>query len=438
MTRYFIHRRTRLLILSAALLSISCLLPAQRILTLKECYESALATNPLAGEKAAYSGISELKQRNISAGWFPTIDLNANALYNSDVVDLSKPLGSLPFPGIADAISPLPHDQYKITLDINQLIYDGGTVKSAKALEMAELKVNEKQNETDLYKLRAQINGYYFNILLLDRQAELLNNYLELIEKRLVSAESAVENGVMLKSDADVLRAEMINIRQQLSENQIRENSLRMVLSDLTGIPIDPSTELAMPEHHESEDQEINRPELQLFDMRMEQLSAGEAMIAGKRSPKAFGFATLGYGNPPGSNFFMDEFDSYYIIGAGIKWNIFDWNKAKNEKQIISFQKNLLENRKEDLSDNIRRQLDIKSAEISNLEMMIESDRELADIRKSITASAESQHQNGTITATEYLNILNSEKQVMINAEIHRINLSLARTEYFNILGTDL
>lgn len=433
-----INRQTRLLILSVGLLSLSGMLSAQRVLTLKECYEAAVARNPLAGEKATYSGISELKQRNISSAWYPTIDMNANAIYNSDVVDLGKPLGSLPFPGIADAINPLPHDQYKITVDINQVIYDGGAAKSAKALESAELKVNEKQAETDLYRLRAQINSYYFNILLLNRQAELLNNYLGLIGKRLTSAESAVENGVMLKSDADVLRAEMINIRQQKSENEIREKSLKVVLSDITGMAIDESTEFAMPEQNESKKLQINRPELQLFDMRMDQLSAGEAMISSKRSPKAFGFATLGYGNPPGSNFFMDEFDTYYIIGAGIKWNIFDWNKGRNEKQIISLQKNLLQNRKEDLTDNIRRQLDIKAAEISSLEKMIESDQELAEIRKRITASAESQHQNGTITATEYLNILNSEKQVMINAEIHLINLALARTEYLNIQGTDL
>lgn len=432
-----INRNTLYMIVPVLILAIPGQLPAQKVITLKECYESAMNTNPLAGEKAAYSGISELKQKNISAAWYPTLDLNATALYNSDVVDLGKPLGSLPFPGIADAISPLPHDQYKVTIDINQVIYDGGAGKSAKALENADLRVNEKQTDADLYKLKAQINSYYFTILLLERQAELLNNYLELIGKRLNAAESAVENGVMLKSDADVLLSEMLNIRQQLSENEIRGNSLRLVLSDLTGISFDSETEFVMPEEYESGNKEINRPELQLFDMRMEQLNAGEAMIKSKRAPKAFGFATLGYGNPPGSNFFMDEFATYYILGAGLKWNIFDWNKARNEKQVISIQKNILENRKEDLSDNIKRQLEIKASEISNLEKLTETDVELAAIRKRITASAESQHQNGTITATEYLNILNSEKQVMINAEIHKINLALAKTEYLNFRGTD-
>jgi outer membrane protein TolC len=69
---------------------------------------------------------------------------------------------------------------------------------------------------------------------------------------------------------------------------------------------------------------------------------------------------------------------------------------------------------------------------------LIESDSELISIRKRITASAESQYQNGTITATEYLNELNSERQAVINSEIHKINFSMTRIEYLNISGREI
>ena len=88
-------------------------------------------------------------------------------------------------------------------------------------------------------------------------------------------------------------------------------------------------------------------------------------------------------------------------LGASIKWNIFDWNKVKNEKQVISFQQNIIDSRKNELTDNLNRLLDAKSAEISNLESLLESDSELIAIRKRITAAAESQYENGTITATD-------------------------------------
>jgi outer membrane protein TolC len=183
---------------------------------------------------------------------------------------------------------------------------------------------------------------------------------------------------------------------------------------------------------------ELSRPELQLFDLRKEQLAAGMKVIDSKRMPKAYGFATFGYGNPPGSNFFKNEFAPYYIIGASIKWNIFDWNKSKNERQVISLQQVIIDNRRNDLTDNLKRLLETKNSEITSLKALIESDSELISIRKRITASAESQYQNGTITATEYLNELNSERQAVINSEIHKINFSMTRIEYLNISGREI
>ena len=235
-----------------------------------------------------------------------------------------------------------------------------------------------------------------------------------------------------------MLTSEKIKIEQQLAENEIRKTSFLKILSDLTGDQIDSSTEFIPPSLPENLQQELSRPELQLFDLRKEQLAAGMKVIESKRMPKAVGFATFGYGNPPGSNFFKNEFAPYYVVGASIKWNIFDWNKAKNEKQIITYQKQILENRKNDLTDNLKRILELKASEILNLKTLIESDSELITLRKRITASAESQYQNGTITATDYLNELNSERQAVINNEIHKINLSLTRIEYLNISGKEI
>jgi outer membrane protein TolC len=430
--------RRRELIFIVVLFFVPVLLNAQKILTLKECYDRAMTANALAGEKTGYSDISRLKDENLVKGWLPTLDANGSFIYNSSVLDLSSVLGSLPIPGIAGAIKPLPNEQYKVTVDINQVIYDGGAIKGARALEKADLLVNQKQTETDLYKLRGQINNFYFNLLLLARQKELLNNYLEIIKKRIESMQSGINNGVTLKSDEDVLTSEKINIEQQLAENEIRNTSFLKILSDLTGKEIDSSTEFMLPVLSGELSNELSHPELQLFDLRKEQLAAGMKVIDSKRMPKAFGFATFGYGNPPGANFFKNEFAPYYVLGANIKWNIFDWNKTKNEKQIISFQQSIIENRKNDLSDNLKRLLESKYSEIESLKALIETDSELIILRKRITASSESQYQNGTITATEYLNELNSERQAMINIEIHKINLSMARIEYLNISGQEI
>jgi outer membrane protein TolC len=209
------------------------------------------------------------------------------------------------------------------------------------------------------------------------------------------------------------------------------------ILSGLIGSEIDESTEFVLPSQEAELSEGLLRPELQIFDLRKEQLNASLQVIQSRRMPKAIGFATLGYGNPPGSNFFRDEFAPYYILGASIRWNIFDWNKAKNEKQVISLQQNIIDGRKSDLTDNLNRLLDAKKAEISNLKSLIGSDSELIALRKKITAAAESQYENGTITATDYMNEMTAERQSLINYEIHRINLAMAEVEYLNISGKE-
>ena len=406
-------------------------------LTLKDCYAKAETASALAGEKDSYRRIWELKDKNLSRAWLPTLDASGNLVYNSEVIDIGNSLGSLPIPGIADAIKPLPHEQYKVNVDINQVIYDGGAIKGARSIEKAGLLINEKQAETDLYKLRSQINTYYFNLLLLDRQEELLGNYQAIVTKRIASMQSGVENGVILRTDIDVMTTEKIKLEQQIRENHIRRESLLKILSGLTATEIDPSTELVMPSFGTDTTFVITRPELEIFDLRKDQLDASLQVINSRRMPKAFGFATLGYGNPPGNNFFRDEFAPYYILGAGIKWNIFDWNKAKTEKQIIGLQHVIIENRQTDLTDNLSRMLEAKMAEISSLSVLLDTDLELISLRRRITASAESQYENGTITATELLNEITAEKQVLINHEIHRINLAMAQADYYNISGKE-
>lgn len=411
---------------------------AQKTVSLKECWDRAAVASAIASEKDNYSNIWQLKDRNLLKGWLPTLDANGSVIYNSSVIDLKNALGTIPVPGIADAIKPMPHDQYKVTLDINQVIFDGGAIKSARKIEQTNLKLNEKQAETDLYKLRDQVTACYFTIILLEHQKQLLRTFLETLEKRMSAMQSALSNGMILKSDIDVLASEKIKLNQQIAETEIRREAYVNMLEDLTGTEIDSGTKLMIPDIPEELDAELSRPELELLELKKEQLTAGLEALKSSRMPKAFGFATFGYGNPPGNNFFKDEFDTYYILGAGIKWNIFDWNKARNEKQIISIQQKIIEKRKEDLSDNLLRQLEVKNAEVKNLESLIKSDIELIDIRKRITSAAESKFENGTITATELLNEINSEQQAILNHEIHKINLAMTKIQYLNISGQDL
>jgi outer membrane protein TolC len=412
--------------------------PAQQLITLRECYDLASKSSPITSEILVYDQIRQQKDKNLSKGWLPTIDANGSFIYNSSVIDLTEAMGSLPVPGISDLISPMPHEQYKMTLEINQVIYDGGTIREAKSLEMAEFRAQEKQTEAELYKLKNQVNGYYFNILLLEKQEELLKTYRDLIQKRMTSIEAAIRNGVMLPTEQDVLLSEKINLEQQLAENSVQMGALQKVLSDITGSTIDTTVRLVLPMAETSKIPPLTRPELQIFELRKGQLDASIKLRESQRRPKVFGFATLGYGNPPGNNFFKDEFASFAIVGAGIRWNIYDWDKTSGEIQVIDYQKSLADIRKADLSAQLNRLLETKMSEIKNLEARLETDSDLIEIRKRITQAAGSRFENGVITATEFMHELNAEKQAVINQEINRVRLALSKVEYLNISGKEI
>jgi hypothetical protein len=90
--------RIRIVTIIFAFLFSANIINSQKVITLKECYESAISVNALAQEKKAFSDISTLKEENISKAWWPSLDLNGSMLYNSSVIDLSSALGSLPVP----------------------------------------------------------------------------------------------------------------------------------------------------------------------------------------------------------------------------------------------------------------------------------------------------------------------------------------------------
>jgi outer membrane protein TolC len=180
----------------------------------------------------------------------------------------------------------------------------------------------------------------------------------------------------------------------------------------------------------------VYNPDLQIFDVRSKQLEVSKDLLKNQRMPKAFGFAQLGYGNPPGTNFFSENPDTYYSVGVGMKWNIFDWNKNSNERKSLTIQQQLIDIRKSAVEEALERVLKVKKAEIASLREVSKSDDTLIAIRKRIVVTAESQMKNGTITATQYLTELNGEKQAVINAGMRHINIARAEAEYINLTGT--
>ena len=415
------------------ILAIANVTRPQNSVTLWQCYDSAAAVSPLAGERDIYAGMTLLRDRNLEASWFPTLDLGGTFNYQSDVVDMSELLGNITLP--PGSLPSIPHEQYRATVDLSQVIWDGGVTRSAREVERLVRELNLQQNEADLYRLREQVNNYFFSILLVRSQAEVISVLISELDARIKEVISGIENGVVTPVTLDVLRAEKIRAEQSAAELGRRHDALARALEQITGLTDLKFAWLVLPDNLVTGNEAIDNPDLRMFETRSRQLEMSKDLLKSQRMPKLFGFAQAGYGNPPGNNFLSDKADIYYSFGAGLKWNIWDWNKNSNDRRSLTLQQHLLDIRRSAAEQGLQRLLTLKMAEIESLRDAAERDEELIALRGSIAAAAASQLRNGTITASQYMTELNAEKQAVIAAAARKISIARAETEYLYITG---
>lgn len=397
-------------------------------ITLQNCQELAIANYPSAKDKGLIQAASQLKLTNFETSRLPQMSLSGQASYQSDAIDITLPTQSGP-KSIHQS-----KDQYKVTLDVNQLLYDGGTIRYQHKLEESSAATDIQQVDVDLYKIREQVNNVYFLLLSLQENEILLNTTLNEIKEREAVVKSSVNNGVLTASDLDVLSAERLNVEQQLAEIDINRKSAFSILSILINKPVPDTLKLTMPQISTTDSTSKGRPEYKLFDLQNQRLEDNKQLTGSQLKPKVSAFVQGGYGRP-GLNMLNDQFALYYIIGANIKWTLWDWNKNRRERQVFDVQKQMINNRREAFDMNLNVDLQNRLATIQKLEEALKRDDQIVELRSKVTKTSSSKLENGVITSTDYLTDLNAETIAKINLETHKIQLVQAKANYLLAKG---
>ncbi len=428
--------KATLIIISITLSHLALLGQSLDTLYLFDCYDYAKINHPVYKQKDFLTHSYQLKQKNLNTNWLPDLNFHAQATYQSDVPHIGDiEIPTAPGMPTADINIPMPSkDQYKMVLEINQTIYDGGATKKSKILEEKYLTAEKQKVEVTLNQVKSTINDIYFSLMLLDKKTALINLSREVLNKRKSTIHSAIENGTMLPSNLDIIEAEILETSQNLNELRQQRKSLIHIMQKLTDTSIAENAIALTPDMPFNITNEIQRPELVLFDLQKASLAASADLLNTKRLPKLFAFSQAGYGKP-GLNMLDDEFNPYYIIGAGIKWNIWDWNTIKRKKETLNIQSSIIETEKAHFSRNTRIALEQQAEQIANYESLIQTDKEIIIRREKITRSVRSQLDNGVINATEFITELNKEKQAKIQYETHKIQLIKAKINYLTLNG---
>lgn len=396
-------------------------LPAQgQTVTLDECQQLAEENYPLIKQYDLIRQTTDYTVSNISKGWLPQISAMAQATYQSDVMTLpdvlQRMLGQqgLQAKGIRK-------DQYRVGVDINQTVYDGGLISGQKDVARLEGEVQSAQTATDLYAVRKRINDLYFGILLLDEKIRLNKDLQTLLQSNLNKLNSMLAHGVAMKSDVNTVKAEKLKAEQQATELASSRKSMTDMLSVFIGREV---ANLGMPQDVVVNTQDNKRPELHLFDSQIKLADAQEKLLNARLLPRLSVFAQ-GYYGYPGYNQFEAMFNRTWklngIVGVRLSWNIGALYTRKNDRAKLSTRRGLVESARETFLFN-NRLLEIQQSDgIAKYRQLIVDDKEIVSLRSDVRRAAESKLEHGIIDTNNLLQEITRENQSRIDLSTHTI-----------------
>ncbi|TNE72114.1 TolC family protein [bacterium] len=373
---------------------------------------------PLTRQRSLNEQAKDYSLENVNRSVWPQIAVVGQATYQSDVTQLSVPI-----PGFTP--TEMSKDQYKLYGEVNQSLTDLFTNKHQKARIHAESQADYQKNEVDLYAVKQRVQQIYFGILLLQEQIKQLRITQSDLENAFATTKSAVENGVAIPGAEDVLKADILNIKQKEIELNAALEAYKAMLASFINKKIDAETAFETP-NSLMLSSEIHRPELALFASQQHMLSAQSSILKTKTYPRFNLFLQSGLGRPA-LNMLDNDMAFYYIGGLRLQWNLSSYYTQSKEQKVIGIQQSKIESQKEAFVFNTQLQLTQQSIEMEKWQQLILVDKEQLSLREKIKQTASTQLEQGTITSTEYISHVHAEESTRQNLVVHELQWLMAQ-----------
>lgn len=410
-----------------------------KALTLDEAQSLAQEQYPLMRDYNLIELTSQYTVENAAKSWLPQLSLGAQATWQTAVASYPDVLKEmLEQRGLN--LKGTDKFQYKATLDVNQLIWDGGRIKAQQETARKEAEENRLNNEVEMYKVRCTINDIYFGLLLLEQQSHALDATITLLNANLDRVNALVHNGAAMSSDADAIEAELLSTKQQLTSVEASASAYRAVLSLYIG-------ERAKEELTEPKDMTLPasnnssmRPEQLLLTARSATLTARENEVKASVMPQIGAFAQ-GYFGYPGMNFMesmMNHKPSFNaMIGLSASWNINSLYTKKNKLLSLQVSKDRLDVARDVFERNTDIQATQQRSEINRLKQISESDAQIVALRARVRQASEARLREGIVEPTDLLTRITDEKNAVIAANSHHIEYLQALYQLHTTLNYD-
>ena len=389
--------------------------------TLAECQQAAERNYPLIKRMDLITQTAALTVANIQKGWLPQLTVTAQATLQSDVTAFPEQMQTV-YQQMGIDIKGLRKDQYRIGVDVQQTVFDGGAISSRKEVARREAGVEIARQEVDIYKVRQRVNELYFSLLLLDQQIALSRDLEQLLSSNEQKLGTMFKSGTASESDYLSVKAERLKATQQLASLLSQRQSAAAILSVFCGIevksPVKPSpTYAAAP---------AVRPELRLADSQVALANAREKALGAALLPRIGLFAQGFYGYP-GYNMFEDMMRRRWslngMIGARLTWNIGALYTRKNDKAQLRLARESAENSREVFLFNNKLEVMRYNEHTARYRQLMADDEEIIALRSRVRKAAESKLAHGIIAVNDLLREINAENTARVQQSMHEIEM---------------
>lgn len=389
--------------------------------TLEECQQAAERNYPLIVQHDLIAHTTDLTVDNIQKGWLPQLTATAQATYQSAVTAWPDEMKGL-MQQMGVDMKGLAKDQYRIGIDLQQTVFDGGMINAQKQVAREQGAVKQAQLDVDLYQVRQRVNEMYFGLLLLDDQIRLngdLQKLLTASEKKLTSM---VKHGTAAQCDLNNVIAERLNVVQQETTLESQRRVLLAMLGTFCGLEMNQVIKPAAIESVEGN----NRPELRLIDSQLRLADAQDKALKAALLPRVGVFAQ-GYYGYPGYNMFKDMMGRDWswngMVGARLTWNIGALYTHRNDKAKVQLQRETAQNQREVFLFNNRLEQMQHNEAIERYRSLMSQDQEIIALRGQVRKAAESKLSHGIIDVNDLLRDINSENAARVQQSIHEIEM---------------
>ena len=398
--------------------------------TLDECIGWAYDNYPQIKEMSLIEMTKGIDLKNAAYAWLPHLNISGKATWQSEVVEMPMDI-----PGMDINI---PHDQYGLTAEFTQQIWDGGTSRSQKELAEAGAEVKKTQLETNLWSIRSRVQNVFLGIILIDKQLEINRLLRESLERSSAEVKSRMEAGVALPSDLDQVSVNILSCIQQRASLDADRKSYVKILGLLTGRDMT-DVELAVPQDavnyvdDGARDFET-RPEMAFYAAQLKQNEFQRRQLNTLISPKLNLSLQGGYGRP-GMNMLSGDFSGYFVAGLKLQWNIGALYTRGLDKRKVNADAQKIDLTRKSFILNSSAEAEQKNNAILKARDVLEKDSEIIGLRQRIRASGENQYREGTIKMNDYLSMLDEEYKARANESMHEVQLMMAIYDMKNTIG---